>query len=76
LGFFFFSEVENAMKLLDSPESSAEAPAFDSALACLIMLYVLIPLCVLSQDRQTAAIEQRPALELIRMLNSLKPRAK
>ncbi|WP_188053494.1 hypothetical protein [Iodobacter fluviatilis] len=40
------------------------------------MLCVLIPLRVLSQDRQTAAIEQRPALELIRMMNSLKPRAK
>jgi len=44
--------------------------------ASLLSRRVLIPLRVLSQDRQTAAIEQRPALELIQMLNSLKPRAK
>ncbi|QBC42393.1 hypothetical protein C1H71_01650 [Iodobacter fluviatilis] len=44
--------------------------------ASLLSRRVLIPLRVLSQDRQTAAIEQRPALELIRMMNSLKPRAK
>ncbi|STQ91828.1 lamin tail domain-containing protein [Iodobacter fluviatilis] len=43
--------------------------------ASLLSRRVFIPSRVLSQDRQTTAIEQRPALEMIKMINSLKQRA-